>query len=321
MTRLRTDLFGMPLVMQAEDHAYAVRLVRTAWALQAGSPPASFSDDVGRLADWFHPRLRGMTLRDRLGELPPLETGPGVLHEEVLLACGDGRYLVTPEGRAWLECATGVVPADDGIVIFAAEQGLELEWELLAVYRTWSRHRLADVIEKRTGAGAPLLPAAAALILLLLVNRSFGPDTAIRRVRDPEAQAKIDGVIADALEAFSDVLGQSTRVRDRRHFSLWSGYPLTEARRRLASQLRLDRECGAVYLAEDAEQQVTHFVAHDLARRSDANPETVGKAFDALVRAYRGSLDQLARLGSGFERVGRTEALRERLVEEAGRAS
>jgi len=315
MTPYTTDLFGMPLVMLPGDLAHARDVLKRAWRQQTGHPPGDFDADLERLADWFHPKLRGQTVRDRITALEELDAGSAELPTTVLLPCGDGRYLVTPEGRAWLECAEEPRSTIGGEAVFSAEQATPFERKLLATYRHWSRHRIEDVIEKRTGAGAPMLPPAAGIVLLLLVNRSLDPDTAIRRVRDAAAQRKIDDVVADVLESFADGLaGASRRGRSREHFSLWSGYPLTEARRRLAGRLMLDQGRGLVYIDGMREQEVIDFVARDIARRRGATETRVSTAFDALVDAYRGRLDDLASLGSGFERVGRTDALRDRLL-------
>jgi hypothetical protein len=305
----------MPLVMGKEDLAHAQMLLGRAWALQAGRATAGFEEDLQDLAGWFDPKLRGQTLREKLAALPPLDAGAARLPATILMPCGDDRYLVTPEGRAWLECSRAPHSETGGQVVFASTEVAPLEQELLATYRRWTRHRLEDVIEKRTGAGSPMLPTAAGLVLMLLVNRSLDPDTAIRRVRDPARQSKIDDVVADVLESFADVLGgMSKRGRRREHFSLWSGYPLTEARRRLAGWLVLDADAGFVYVERASEEQVIDFVARDIARRRGADQTTVDAAFSALVDAYRRRLADLSELGSGFERVGRTDALRERLL-------
>jgi hypothetical protein len=317
MSGLAVDLFGMPLVMAEDDFQFARNVLRSAWVLQSGRPPGAFEDDLDALADWFHPKLRGATLRAKLGVLGRLgQTGAERLPVSVLLPCGDERFLVTPEGRAWLECAATPRGTTEGQIVFSVEQALPLEKRLLGVYRGWTRHRLEDVIQKRTGSGPPMLPPAIAIVLLLLVNRSLSPETAIRRVRDPRAQAKIDDVVADVLAAFADTLaGPSKRGRSRGQFSLWSGYPLTEARRRLAGQLILDGDEGTVYVKAANEDKVIDFVTRDLARRRDISEDDVEHAFQALVAAYRHRLEDLSRLGSGFERVGRTDALRERLVQ------
>jgi len=161
-----------------------------------------------------------------------------------------------------------------------------------------------------------MLPPAAGIVLLLLVNRSLDRETAIRRVRDPAAQEKIDDVVADVLEPFADELaGESRRGRKREHFSLWGGYPLTEARRRLAGRLVLDHEEGYVFIDGAREPDVVEFVARDIARRRGVDEKRVDAAFRALVGAYRRRLDDLSGLGSGFERVGRTDALHARLVQ------
>lgn len=316
MSELPTNIFGMPLVMAEDDVRYAQRVLRDAWQLQSGRPPAAFEADLDALASWFHPKLRGATLRERLVALKPLDRNAAWLPESVLLPCGDRRFLLTPEGRAWLECSASPRSVTGKRSVFSADQALPFERRLLAMYRDWTRHRLNDVIEKRTGAGPPMLPTALAVVLLLLVNRSLSPDTAIHRVREQNAQAKIDDVVADVLAAFADALaGPSKRGRSREQFSLWSGYPLTEARRRLAGRLILDADQGSVYLNEGSEGEVVDFVANDLARRRDIDEKSVERAFQALVDAYRRRLEDLSGLGSGFERVGRTDALRERLVQ------
>jgi len=316
MSALPTDLFGMPLVMADPDVSHAQCVLTHAWLLQVGRALHDFEADIEELAGWFHPKLRGLTVRDRLASLPALDPGARRLSATVLMPCGDDRYLVTPEGRAWLECVGDARDVGDGHLVFTAAQAEPYERKLLGLYRGWSRHRIEDVVEKRTGAGPPLLPPAAGIVLLLLVNRSLSPDTAIRRVRRADEQEKVDDVVADVLEPFADRLaGKGGRARRREHYSLWSGYPLTEARRRLAGRLVLDRAEGFVYIDPESESDVVEFVARDIARRRGADETTVGAAFDALVRAYRRRLDDLSGLGSGFERIGRTDALRERLLQ------
>lgn len=315
MSAPSTELFGMPLVMAVTDADHASAALSHAWLLQAGRAIRDFDDDLEALAQWFHPKLRGQTLRERLTELSALGHDGARVPAAVLLPCGDGRYLVTPEGRAWLACLDLARDLGDGHLSFTPSQGEPYADRLLVLYRRWSRHRLDDVIEKRTGAGSPMHPAAAGMVLLLLVNRSFTPETAIRRVRQADVQAKIDDVVADVLEQFAEALaGRTRRGRQPEHYSLWSGYALTEARRRLAGGLVLDREDGYVYVDADREGDVSEFVARDIARRRGADEERVSAAFDALVAAYRRRLSDLAGLGSGFERVGRTDALRERLL-------
>lgn len=306
----------MPLVLNETDAAHAQSVLTEGWYLQAGRPLGELTEDFDDLAKWFHPKLRGQTVRARLASLPALEVGASQLPAAVLLPSGDARYLVTPEGRVWLDCVEEARDAGDGYLVFTPSQGDVYADQLLALYRGWSRHRLDDVIEKRTGAGAPLLPAAVGIVLLLLVNRSLNPESAIRRVRRADAQERIDDVVADVLEPFADRLaGKNKRERRREHYSLWSGYPLTEARRRLAGRLVLDRDEGFVYIDAASESAVVDFIARDLARRGNADEQTVAEAFDALVEAYRGRLDDLSSLGSGFERIGRTGALRQRLLQ------
>lgn len=310
----------MPLVMQRADVDHAIDVLARIWRAQAGGAPRDFDGDAEGLSRWFHPKLRGQSVRNALVALPQVDVGAAHLPPSVLLDCGDDRHLVTPEGRAWLECARDARSAGGDPTVFSAEQAAPFERKLLDLYRSWSRHRIEDVIEKLTGVGAPMLPAAAGIVLLLLVNRSLDSGSAIRRVREPGTQQRIDDVIADVLESFADTLAGKGRRR-REQFTLWGGYPLTEARRRLAGSLILDADAGLVYIDGAREHEVVEFVARDLARRKEATGESVSAAFAALVDAYRARLDDLSALGSGFERVGRTEALRERLLSAAREAS
>src|SRR5438093_8230262 len=117
----------MPLVMAREDLEHAREVLERAWRLQAGRAPDDFEADLDRLATWFHPKLRGQTVRDRIIALPALEAGAAQMPTTVLLACGDERYLVTPEGRAWLECAREPRSAPGDQFMFSAEQAAPLE--------------------------------------------------------------------------------------------------------------------------------------------------------------------------------------------------
>lgn len=312
MSVLRSDIFGMPLAIRQADALRAKNVIEDVWGKQFGTGPGPFDEDLDLLADWFHPKLRGQTLRDALDGLKETSSSSGI-PDQIILPCGGGTHLVTPEGRTWLECLSDAKTSSGGIYVFRSDEIEPRERALLDLYRRWSRHRIEDVIQKRTGRAAPLLPPAVGIILLLLVNRSLSPDTAIRRVRDPHRQERIDEVVADVLEAFSDQLKTTKRGRNRKHFSLWSGYPLTEARRRLGNQLVLDRDEGLVFIDRDSEMAVTDFVADDLARRRDVDRDDIERAFDALVASYRSRLDDLSALGSGFERIGSTAALKSRL--------
>lgn len=316
-TVLRTDLFGMPLVMAGDDVDHAQRIITQAWNLQMGRQLSDFAGDLEGLGAWFHPRLRGATLRKKLLDLGQLDArGPERLPPMILLPCGDERYLVTPEGRAWLDCSRTPTGKADGRLVFETQLAQPFEQQILSLYREWTRHRIADVIEKRSGEGPPMLPTAIAIVLLLLVNRSLSPETAIKRVREPQAQAKVDSVIADVIGAFADALSGPSIRRNPDQFSLWSGYPLTEARRRLPGQLVVDEKQGErVYVAGEREANVIEFLARDLARRRDVSEDELDAAYEALVAAYRRRLQDLSGLGSGFERVGKTDELRAKLVE------
>jgi hypothetical protein len=220
----------------------------------------------------------------------------------------DARHLVTPEGRGLLDVLIAVDPDTDGIVALTDTSALHVERLVASTIRSWSRHRLRDVIATQRGEGPPMHPAAAALILLLLINGSVSPRTAVRRIRDKPTQQRFDASLARIVKAYTDAASPDNSAED---FRMWSGWHLTEARRRLPGQLILDDD-GYLYIAPGREKDVETFLLADL-RRSRVPPDRQLAAFDALVGAYRQALQQLTEMGSGFERVTVVEDLRGRL--------
>ena len=158
-----------------------------------------------------------------------------------------------------------------------------------------------------------MLPVAAAVVLLLLVNRSTSRDRAIDQGgRDPELRELIDSAFAPAMKVFAEtVTGEPFKERDRGFggLSLYQGYALTEARRRLAQHMRL--EDGLLWIPEEYEDQVLAFVARDLKRRT--NGDRVLTAFDMLVDEYLATLPRVANLEFAHERPAHTAHLRREL--------
>jgi hypothetical protein len=234
---------------------------------------------------------------------------PETLDDVAVLSLDPDRHLVTPEGRGLCELLLQSVADDDGLVRLDDRAAVSIERQVADIIRTWGRHRLLDVISKQRGEGPPMHPAAAAIVLLLLVNGSVSPETAVRRI-SKGAQRRFDESIARIIAAFADVARPSD-TRSAGEFRMYGGWHLSEARRRLPGQLVVD-EKGHVYIDPDHVDEVADFVIRDL-KRSSVIPDTRAAAFDALVTAYRRELRSLAEMGSGFERVTVVDRLRDRL--------
>lgn len=227
--------------------------------------------------------------------------------------------LITPEGRVALEILRGAAGGsseqaaggpDRETVSLSPTDVAAAEHFLLESYRPWLQQRLLTVVALQSGTGPVLHPAAIGLMLLLLVNRSTSEDTAITRASEESTRRLLDSAMAKPIAAFADELSPGERRLD--HFSTYSGYPLTEARRRLNQSLSPTNEF--LYVRPGEEKRVMDFLAKDLARRRGLTVERLSSSFEQLVAEYRMQLATLASLGLAFERPGETERIRTQLL-------
>src|SRR4051794_408921 len=94
------DLFGLPFELSRERALALAGDLETAWQAQTGSYPLDVQADLAKLAPYFDPLAREATLRRRLDDLPPRM---GELPPELAVDAGEGRQIVTAEGRLALE--------------------------------------------------------------------------------------------------------------------------------------------------------------------------------------------------------------------------
>ncbi len=193
------------------------------------------------------------------------------------------------------------------------------ERRALAIYRDWARYRLSQVIALQAGHGTEVLQATSVgLVLALLVNRSTTPGRAINRLPNEQIDRRVDEALYAGAIAFADAITPG-RQRSPREQRLRGGFPLTEARRRLADRLVITKakrgQTSKVYIPEDRQDEVVEFIVRDLARRRD-RPEAaiLASAFDKLVKAFRTWSAQLASHGMIFEQPADTARLRDQLL-------
>lgn len=304
------DLFGLPSELSRERALALADDLETAWRVQSGSYPLDLAIDLPSLAPYFDPLAREASLRRRLEELPAKEVD---LPPALAIDAGEGRQVVTAEGRVALELLRRAL-ADPGPVCSidsdARAEGLAFVADF---YRGLALKRFDTVRALAAGEAAPMLPVAAAFALLLLVNRSTSRERALdQKAEDPSQRAVIDAAFAPALKAFAETLsGERFKERDRRlgGLSLYQGYALTEARRRLGQRLR--GEDGRLWIPESEEDAVLSFLARDLHRRAD--DDRILAAFDQLVDHYRATMPRIANLEFAHERPAHTDRLRREL--------
>ena len=315
--RSPSDLFGVPFVIRRQDAKQLVDALGELWSTQTGEPTRTISEDLNYLfSRLFNPRTSGARLRAVLAALPD---APAVrsrfLNPPLVIRTGHS-LIVTPEGRALYgllrqaleeseDDPIGIDPSDALSLVSLAYEG----------YREVGVRRLQDAVELLSGGAEGLRLPSIGLLLLVLINGSTSPETAIRRPRDPEELNRLDASVARAITAFADSVSPGTR--DPSHFSLYSGYAVTEARRRLGNALGPSPD--EIYVENRARDSVIERLAREL-RRSRRSPETqrVIEAFDNLVSAYRAERPTLASLGLTHESRADTAQLRTQLERALG---
>jgi hypothetical protein len=253
------------------------------------------------LGVWFDPLARGARLRADLAKLaaadPAIRADAGLLGAPFIVDVGEGRLLASPEGRALLIVLGRLLEAAE-----PDQQTIQLTWaitdradaKLLELYRGWSRQRLDSVIALRRGQAAPMLPAAVGQVLFLLVNGNIGAERALHRPPQDGVRAEADAALADIAGAFEKALELPNGAqRSGGAYSLYGGYGLTEARRRLGDDLTTD----PVYLADGSRERVLLRLGSELARRPGLEENTIEKAITRLVQAYSRRRPVLASYG------------------------
>ena len=307
--------FGVPLLLEAPDATRLRSELTALWHTLAGRPPSSLSDDLGELAKWWHPKLRGATLRELVAALPSVPDAPvsPFLNDRLWAQIDDQRGIISVEGRVLLAVlGEAETIGESSVVISSAQLSGSLE-TVASTYAAWSNYRLRDVVALLGGAGPPMMPQVLALLVLLLVNRSTTRSRGISQRRDSNGLQEVDAAIQQALMAFADTIKPTARRRDPAHFSLYGGYLASEASRRLGSDLVRDSE--KIHIADGREAAVLDLVARDLARRPEVDEARFEEAFDVLVDMLRGPVGRLALHGSAHEQPRHTAEVRSQLLE------
>ena len=291
-----------------------IRNLSEAWEAAFEKPIGDLDDDLKAARRWFDPVAQGQRLRREISNLNPMPEHLTGLKPPLTLSVGQGRWLVTPEGRCVIDLLKNL-PKDRPVHYVTAAHVAVYERRLARLYRDWSRHRLSSVVALLEGTNKPLQIPAAGIVVALLVNRSTSEDRAlVRFTSDPERSA-VDKAFFAPVQVFADVLLPKRR-RSEISAQLISGWMLYEARRRIGDVIVLsegrDGRDGSVWIRAESEFLVVDSVARDLVRgyRTRVAPDLFVEAFDCLVLELRRESKALAGFGVAHERPRDTQRLR-----------
>jgi hypothetical protein len=287
------------------------------WRSQMGKPTEDIDSDLAALERWFNPLISGAKVRTQLTALEPV-THHGDVTEPFILDLPRGRRLVTYEGRLLLdEIRTALLEDQRDPVILSATRFDDSMDLLIDRYRELVRRKLDSVTKYQDVDRAPALhPSGIGVLLFLLINRSTDRDRAIERVNDSQEFNALDDAVTSAIDRFVRVLNSDKAVKtNREQYSLYGGYAISEAARRLGSEnLIVSKNPLLLYLTPNGEKAAIELVLHELRRRGTSRQAGLD-AFDALLDGYDVARGSLARFKVGFERPADTAALRETIAE------
>lgn len=307
-------LFGVPLQLEFSSASVLMKLLEDAWITNYARSPQRFDDDLKALKLFFDPVATGKRLRDaveRTTRLPRIPDPP-IDITRLVMVVDERRYIVRPEGRLVLEVLreSDVMTYGEDLVI-STDRLLACTHAAAEIYATWGIHRLESVVES-LGGSKPLQAQALGMVLWLLVNRCTSPDRAIPRNKDDVVfRGKVDSALAVPVQAFAKCITRGGPSRDRQKLSLYSGWQLSESKRRLGSKLVVLDE--RTFIRSGEEQAVTAILAHDLRKRG-SSAEQVSLALSEFESAFAGQAPALAALGLYFATATESRRLKESLL-------
>jgi hypothetical protein len=305
-----STFYGIPLAVRRADAQQLVIALTAYWERQMGKSPGEFIADLDSLKLFFDPLARGERLRKLIANLPPLPLTQSRLIRAPLVLKNKQEALVTLEGRVAIEVLSQLLErgSSDPLII-SADSVCAYERYAADRYRAWSMRRIEDVVRLMSGQAGALGIPSIGWLLFLLVNGSRSPDTALRLndLSDLD-QEKLEFAVRRIVASFSNALAPGNR--DDRHFGIYQGYALTEARRRLPGAIG----SGDPYILQGKEKAVIDLVSAELTRpQRSFNVTDIMQAYDSLVAAYREERPILAILELAHDRRAETRRIRELL--------
>lgn len=309
---MTSAVLGLPSKIAREEAVALVSELRHLWSLQVGDPPGDLRDDLGKLKNWFDPIASGERLRRELGRAPDATTN---VPDPLVYQLPGKKVLVTPEGRAALaliELACSSADPEAAVVYLDGPMLADVERTLVHTYRLWLRQRLDNVSSLLDHETSTLRPAAAGLLVTLLLNRNTAPERALPRPRDRAKRAALEEALRVPALAWSSKF--TGRPASPEAFDLYRGWAIGELARRLGGALHLGFEDRGLFLDASHVDTAIDRVVSDLKRRPDRLRGRVPAAWTSLLGAYKEVRPQLVALGVAYDRAFFTKQLGDRIL-------
>jgi hypothetical protein len=158
-----------------------------------------------------------------------------------------------------------------------------------------------------------LRPAAAGLLLFLLLNRNTSPERALRRPHDARELEIVSDAVHRVAGKYAEAL--TGRVSSSRATDLYRGWALGEVKRRLGNGINASFDSG-IWLNDDGVREAIERLRADLRRRRGDAAAQARVAVRAAVDEYARCRTGLAGLGLAHERPASTRALVAELLDE-----
>jgi hypothetical protein len=300
---------GIPDSLRSEDAIAQGAVLHHAWYSQMGREPGPLADDLEALSDWFDPTKPGEKLRAAVDRIRPTEPGyRAVLAElvarDLLLEAGRDRYIVSPEGRGFIELYPSVrqEPLETWVRPTPALVD-SVDRAIHNVYRQWTSRKLQDVIGLLTGKSTQSMrPAASGLLVFLLVNRHTDPTRPLRKFQGDEFAGRlVTNAIAPFVAAFATPFGRGSSDANNA-VNVYRGWAYGELARRLGSAFQnLD---DVAYLTD--EDVALDRLVEEMAKRPPQQRKRIPEAFQAALTQLVQQRATLSGLGMAFDRPAHT---------------
>lgn len=311
-------MLGVPASFKWSLGSQWLEIARQVWWTQHGSEMSSLEGDLVALLDWFNPNRTGKRLRAQLANLRATPGSPPSLGEEpdrLFMQVGEGRFLITPEGRVLAEVIRECLGRGQTEWCVLDETDLARGvGMLLSTYRGLTRQRLEDVLALLTGASKQTLrPAAAGLLLVLLINRNTAEERPLRKFLDDRSVAnRVTTALAEPAAAYARAFagGESDSVDA---VNVYRGWAYGELARRLGPTFKDSDD--QLYLSDPSRAEAR--LIEDIESRPADQRARIPVALDAALNAYHSVRPFLSAAAIAFDRPANTKALFARLKEAA----
>lgn len=324
------SLFGVPMYLSTEDLRVTRTFLRDLWERQlAGLSKKSLAHrspldavghdaltaDLREMKHWFDPVASGSRVREIVFSAPTIGSSQPAYSGFALMAVGEGRGLLTLEGRAILWVLDRSAPSwqdsQDSKTLLSSDDCFFAVAAVQSLYGQWARNKLKSASDLMAAETSSLRPSAAGLLFFLLLNRHTAEERGLPLPANQQMSDVVSDAIAGPVLGFSRALSGSQRA-SARGVDLYRGWALGEIQRRLGSDLRKSE--SRVWIEEAAIDRAVDRLAEAISGRVKDSLHLRAVLHETLAE-YESSRSRLASAGIANERPSTTARLMDQLTE------